>query len=113
MPGEPRRQFLLPEEDLTFLERTRMIWEAVIEGGVRRVIIHDYPVPEGYNVARVSLNFRMEAGYPDTPIDMVYVDPHLSRRDGKPIAALAGDQFDGKTWQRWSRHRTPQNPWRP
>ena len=27
--------------------------------------------------------------------------------------ALASEGFDGKTWQRWSRHRTPANPWRP
>ncbi|MBX9746205.1 MAG: hypothetical protein K2X34_04840, partial [Hyphomonadaceae bacterium] len=33
--------------------------------------------------------------------------------DGRAIGALAHDDFDGKTWQRWSRHRTPANRWRP
>src|SRR5438067_2303647 len=110
MGDEFRRQFQLPEDDSAFLERTQLRWEAVIEAGVRRLIIRDYPVPEGYNVPRVNLNFRIEAGYPDAQIDMVYFEPHLSRRDGKPIGALAADQFDGRAWQRWSRHRTPENP---
>jgi hypothetical protein len=44
---------------------------------------------------------------------MVYFYPRLARLDGKAIAATADDTFDGKAWQRWSRHRTPQNPWRP
>jgi hypothetical protein len=35
------------------------------------------------------------------------------RADGVPIKALAQQQIDGTGWQRWSRHRTPQNPWRP
>ena len=34
-------------------------------------------------------------------------------RTGKAIQALSPENFDGKTWQRWSRHRTQVNLWRP
>lgn len=108
-----RKQYSLPAEDMDWLEAQGVPYELIKEGGVPRVVLHDFPVPEGYNVRAVSANVRIEPGYPDTQIDMVYFYPHLSRQDGKPIGALATDSFDGKVWQRWSRHRTPANPWRP
>lgn len=108
-----RRQFVLPAEDMEWLETTGKPFELVAEGGVLRVLIQDWPVPPGYNVASVSANVRIEPGYPDSQIDMVYFFPALALLSGRPIGALALDQFDGKTWQRWSRHRTPANPWRP
>lgn len=108
-----RRQFDLPTEDTEWLESLLLPYELVLEGGARRVVIHELPVPAGYTIPTVSVNVRIEAGYPDTQIDMAYFYPALSRSDGKPISALASDMFDGKTWQRWSRHRTQANPWRP
>jgi hypothetical protein len=111
--SQQRRQFAPPEDDRTFLDELGLEWEAVVEGGARRIVIYDYPVPAGYNHDKVALHLRLEPAYPDTQIDMVYVHPDLSRRDGKPIAALANEAFDNKTWQRWSRHRTAENPWVP
>ena len=108
-----RRQFALPTEDMEWLESQQLRYELVDEGGVLRVMIHDFPVGSGYNVESVAVNVRIEPGYPDSQIDMVYFYPALSRVDGRSIAALSNDNFDGKTWQRWSRHRTPANPWRP
>ncbi len=61
----------------------------------------------------VMVALRIETGYPDTQLDMVYFYPHLARCDRQPIGALASQTLDGKDWQRWSRHRTGQNPWRP
>lgn len=85
----------------------------VTENRINRVVIYDYPVPDGYNIKKVNLNLRIEANYPDVQIDMVYFYPALVRKDNTPIKALAIDNFDEKSWQRWSRHRTPKNPWRP
>lgn len=109
----PRRQFALPERDTEFLDRLGLKWEMVRDGPLGRLVIHEYPVPRGYNVKRVRLNLRVEPTYPDTQIDMAYFLPHLARADGRPIGALACDAFDGEIWQRWSRHRTQANPWRP
>lgn len=109
-----RRQFNLPEEDMEFLAAMPLPWETVIEGNSKRVVLRNFPVPPGYNHQEVDLNIRIEATYPDTQIDMVYFFPPLTRADGRTInAANHPDIFDGKSWQRWSRHRTPQNPWRP
>lgn len=109
-----RRQFELPEEDREFLDaRLALEWEAVLEGGVRRVVIQKFGLPDGYNVTEADLFLRLEAGYPDAQIDMVYLSPALSLKSGKPIGALSGESFDRRTWQRWSRHRTGENPWIP
>lgn len=108
-----RRDFTLPIEDMEWLESLGLPYELVKSDGVLRVVIHSFPIPEGYTTPNVSVNVRIEPGYPDAQIDMAYFFPELVRKDGRVIGALAADNFDGKTWQRWSRHRTPANPWRP
>jgi Prokaryotic E2 family E len=107
-----RRHFELPGSDLQYLERRGLPWEAVLDGNVRWVILHEHPVPTGYNYTAASTALQLSASYPDTQIDMVYFYPHLSRANGRPVPRLSNHSFDGKTWQRWSRHRTPANPWR-
>ena len=108
-----RREFALPEDDLFWLADAPHRFELVAEAGVLRVVLYGFPVPPGYNHRAVDVNVRIESGYPDTQIDMVYVHPELHRLDGVPIGATCPEAFDGKQWQRWSRHRTPANPWRP
>ena len=76
-------------------------------------MLYDFPVPKGYQQLHVEVNVRIESGYPDSQIDMVYVHPALRRLDNTPISAISSEEFDGKQWQRWSRHRTSENPWRP
>ncbi|KKC24354.1 multiubiquitin domain-containing protein [Sphingomonas sp. SRS2] len=110
--GAGRRQFALPAEDGEWLDSLGLVYELIAEGGIPRVVIYGWPMPAGYNVAKVDVNVRIDPGYPDTQIDMAYFSPALVRTDGRAIAALSDDSFDGKIWQRWSRHRTPANPWR-
>lgn len=108
-----RKQFKLPEADDEFLAETGLQWELVRNGGLNWLIIHKYPVPKGYNQLHVSLALMIPAGYPDAEIDMVYFNPALARADKGAIRALTSQSIDGKSWQRWSRHRTGVNPWRP
>ena len=108
-----RREFLLPQEDLSWLEHAPQRFELVGQEKVLRVVLYDFPIPSGYQQTRADVNVRIEPGYPDSQIDMVYVYPALQRLDNKPISAISNDEFDGKQWQRWSRHRTVENPWRP
>jgi len=107
-----RRDFSLPEEDTDFLTNLSLQWEAVRNGG-DWVIIHNYPVPPGYNTNTVTAALKIDAGYPVSQIDMVYFYPHLQLTSTKTIGALAATPIDGKSYQRWSRHRTGENPWRP
>lgn len=107
-----RQDFSLPRTDLDWLYSTGLQFELVSQSGILRIVLYGFEVPNGYNHCKVDVNVRIDPGYPDTQIDMVYVYPPLVRTDGIPIRALASDDFDGKNWQRWSRHRTPANPWR-
>ena len=111
--SEPRRHFELTEDDRLFLEERGLPWEAVLDGKNQWVIVHEWPVPGGYNHRQVSLACQLPSGYPDAQIDMVFVRPDLQRADGKAIKALINHTIVGETWQRWSRHRTSQHPWRP
>lgn len=108
-----RRDFTLIEEDLDFLNDFGLQWETVRCPNGNWVIMHKYSVPPGYNIATVMVALKMEAGYPVSQIDMVYFFPALSLTSGKVIKALTPTVIDGKNWQRWSRHRTGENPWRP
>ena len=108
-----RRDFELPQEDLDWLYKMGRRFELISEQNSLRVVIYDFPVPEGYNHNEIDVNVCIEPGYPDTQIDMVYVYPPLVKSNGQQIAAIAEDKFQEKVWQRWSRHRTPLNPWRP
>lgn len=107
-----RKQFLLPADDLVWLDGITLRYELVVEG-VPRVIVYDFPLPKGYTRDHVDVSVRIEPGYPDTQIDMAYFFPAIARADARPIGAVSTEHFDGKVWQRWSRHRTPANPWRP
>jgi hypothetical protein len=64
-------------------------------------------------VATTTVALRIEPMYPDVQIDMAYFKPGLSRSDGRPIHTITTESIDGQTFQRWSRHRTSENPWRP
>jgi Prokaryotic E2 family E len=98
--------------DRQFLDEYGLSWETIVDGS-QWVLIHDFPLPRGYNHATATAAIRMETGYPKTELNMVYFFPALARADGKTIAATeAQQQLDGKAYQRWSRHRTSANPWK-
>ncbi len=108
-----RRDFDLLAQDRTFLEEYGHPWETVLDGS-QWVLLHEFPTSSRYNHLQVTAAIRMETGYPNVGLDMVYFSPALVRKDGRPIGATQATQvIDGKTYQRWSRHRTAQNPWRP
>lgn len=108
-----RRDFALPPEDVEYLDALGRPWELITDKA-QWLVIHGHPLPPGYCLESVSVAIRIEAGYPHAALDMVYFYPFIARSDSKPIPAADSKQvMDGKEWQRWSRHRTPQNPWRP
>ena len=108
-----RRDFDLLPQDEKFLEEYGLPWETISDGS-QWVLIHEFPTHDGYNHLRVTAAIRMETGYPNTELNMVYFFPTLARKDGRVIGATQDKQvINGKTYQRWSRHRTAQNPWRP
>jgi hypothetical protein len=107
-----RIEFRLPVADEEYLNGLGLPWETIRDGQSQWIIIHGWKVPTGYNLDVVDLALLIPSNYSDSQIDMVYFKPHLFRRDGKTINNLSQQTIVGEMWQRWSRHRTPQNPWR-
>lgn len=110
---EVRRQFSLPDADEQYLSSLGLTWEALREGDTRWALVHRWRLPPGYNCDETSIALLIPPSYPDSQIDMVYVNPPLARSDGRSINGLSAQSIAGESWQRWSRHRTSNNPWRP
>lgn len=108
-----RQDFRMPTADEGYLNRLGLSWEALRDGATRWLILHDWKLPAGYNHQQSSLALLIPDNYSDSQIDMVYFNPHLARKDSRPIGALSTQNIAGAAWQRWSRHRTSANPWRP
>jgi hypothetical protein len=94
-----RRDFSLLEEDEEFLEGLGLPWEAAKFQNASWIFIHGFPIRQGYNIGQATIGIWITPSYPVAQLDMVN--------------ALSNLLIDGKSFQRWSRHRTPQNPWRP
>lgn len=107
-----RRDFRLPEADEAFLNGLGLPWETVVDGGQRWLLVHDWPVPTGYNHPVAIAAVMIPPAYPDVGLDMVYFFPDLARLDGRAIPAVTQHQAMGRAWQRWSRHYSSANPWR-
>ena len=107
-----RRDFCLPEADKAFLNGRGLPWETFVDGSQRWLLVHDLPVPTGYNHPTVTAAIMIPPAYPDVGLDMVYFSPDLARLDGRAIPAIAAHNAMGRVWQRWSRHYSPENPWR-
>lgn len=108
----PRVQFNLLPADRKYLDSLGLRWEAVAENNIRGLVIYNWPLPKGYNVAEADVHVRLNAGYPDTQIDMAYFAPALARQNNRAIGGLSICSFDGRQWQQWSRHRTANSQWR-
>jgi hypothetical protein len=110
-----RREFVLPERDVLHLNSLGLPWETIgsPQRGGAHVLVHQFPVPAGYTVPTTTVALRIEPLYPDVQIDMAYFYPALSRADGRAVNTITAESIDGQTFQRWSRHRTSENPWRP
>lgn len=107
-----RRDFRLPPADEEYLNGRTLEWATICDGNNKWLIIHQWKVPVGYNCEKTDLALLIPANYSDSQIDMVYFKTSLARRDGLAINNLSQESIAGEAWQRWSRHRTSQNPWR-
>ncbi len=126
-PPTLRRQFDLPEEDVEALDVRGLRWETVLltevgqEAQAFWVFIHEFPLPKGYAglsptgtpvpLDKATVGIRV-TGYPGGALDMAYFCPPLSRADGCTINNLGDMPLGGQTFQQWSRHYTPANPFR-
>lgn len=109
----PRREFAFTADETDYLNSLGLEWSTLIDGGTRWLIVRGHPVPTGYNHGTVDVAIQISPGYPDSPLDMAFLCPGLARTDGKVLKATQTTvSIGGRSFQRWSRHRTPENPWR-
>ena len=81
-------------------------WKIV---GDNYLIISNYPLPQGYVQDTTDLMILIPPNYPADTLDMFYLDPHIERKDGLPLGALATESHCDRDWQRWSRHHNWQS----
>jgi hypothetical protein len=63
-----RRAFQLPEEDVEYVEGLGLPWETVKDGDTRWLVVHNWPVPPGYNHPTAMAGLILPASYPDGQI---------------------------------------------
>lgn len=103
---------VLPLKCRRYLNERAIAFEEVDSGGMKGVILRQFPLPQGrFDVAVADILILLPAGYPDNPPDMFYALPwlRLVSSNRYPNAANQPVAFAGQNWQRWSRHN---NEWR-
>lgn len=113
-PAAPCRAFALLSIDEAHLDRLGLKWETLVEANRRWLLLHDYPLPDGYTVAHTKLALEIPPTYPGAQIYGFYAYPPLALACGRTIPStqlrgiLIGDEYHG-----WSRHRGSAAPWNP
>jgi hypothetical protein len=102
----------LPERDRQYLEQRGLNYREVTDGSNKGLVLTDFALPVGiYDRPQADILILLPSGYPDIPTDMFYLFPWvtLGQTVKYPKAADQPFLFEGKRWQRWSRHC---NQWR-
>lgn len=104
-PGT-RRDFAVLPQDEVLLQRRGLHWETALDGGRRWLLIHSYPLPEGYQRRPTTIAIEVPVSYPGSHLDMFYCNPAVRRLSGAPIPRTEHvETIFGAGFQRWSRHR--------
>jgi Prokaryotic E2 family E len=76
-----------------------------------RVVIDGYPLPKGWSKNETRLLLLTDVSYPNSRLDMFWVDADLRLKDGRiPEASNAVDSHLGTEWRRVSWHVKKWNP---
>jgi hypothetical protein len=103
---------ILPIKDRRYLAQ-RSIPYREIDGSQKAILLQGYELPrDRFDAANADVLILLPASYPDCAPDMFYALPwlRLVGTSRYPTAADVPLDFEGKSWQRWSRHN---DAWRP
>ena len=105
---------LLAEEDGAYVISKGYETEASQVDGFVHLVIRNFAFPAAYTPNSSDLLLRLPPNFPSAKPDMFWTFPHV--RLGTGGYPRAADQFDvqyqGRQWQRWSRHFSADH-WRP
>lgn len=75
------------------------------------IMFDKYPLPKGWNKTETRLLLITDISYPNSKLDMFWVDPGLQLNGGKvPQAGETIETHLGQQWQRFSWHVQKWNP---
>jgi hypothetical protein len=97
---------MLRAEDHQHLGELGLPFDVSVDAGMIAIIIHGWPLPDGYAPNVTDLLLRLAPGFPDVPPDMYWCDPpvRVAATGSFPTAADSMEVHLGRTWQRFSRH---------
>ncbi|MEW8441816.1 MAG: E2/UBC family protein [Candidatus Thiodiazotropha taylori] len=87
--------------------------DIVQSGQLRLIVIHNVPIPKGWDRDSTDLMIQVPPSYPPAALDMFWIFPHIKLPSG--AWPNRGDQFEqhgGVNWQRFSWHYAG-NRWHP
>ena len=85
----------------------------VQENGLTKLIIQEYPLPDGYSTSTSDLLILIPPSYPNGKPDMFWVNTDVLLENGKvPKKAEVIENHAGKDWRRFSWHLSKWNPGR-
>jgi hypothetical protein len=81
-------------------------------GNIIYLVFTDYPLPKGWNKPMTKLLLITDISYPNSKIDMFWVDQDLRLADGERIPQAGGtiETYMGQSWYRFSWHVQKWNP---
>jgi hypothetical protein len=86
--------------------------DLVIEGDQVGIIVCSHPLPGGYNQPTSDVLLRADLAYPQSAMDMFWVDEGLLLANRQvPEAGDSVEMHFGRTWRRFSWHRN--SAWDP
>ena len=103
---------VLPMKCRRYLTGRGIRFEEHEEGGQKAVIVKQFRLPTGrFDAPSADILILLPSSYPDSPPDMFHAMPWLKlvASDRYPNRADVAVEFQGRKWQRWSRHN---NQWR-
>ena len=103
---------VLPIKCRRYLVERGIRFEEHENGGQKAVIVKGFGLPSGrFDAPTADILILLPSGYSDSPPDMFYTLPwlRLAGSNRYPNRADISFMFQGRKWQRWSRHN---NEWR-
>jgi hypothetical protein len=80
---DPRLQRIASEAALAAVHYSQSKRASYDDEAGRWVIIHDFPLPRGYNYSSTDVLILLPPNYPQTPPDWFYVDYNLRLANGQ------------------------------
>ena len=104
---------VIPSHCRRYLCERGVPFQELQEGGQKGLVLKQFGLPTGrFDAPSADFLILLPAGYPDNPSDMFYAMPWLKLAGSNRYPSRADQPFDfnGRRWQRWSRHNSQ---WRP